>query len=350
MRILLLVLLPIGDTLFTTPAIRALRNQYPHARITALVYPTNKGILKNNPDIDEFLIWPTREAWPGMRRVAGLFRRLRGARFDLAVEFSNYIVWLTKLCGIPRRSEMELPKGWWALPWAGREWRNRHAVEHYADVVRRLNVPVEDMRLRIFPTEKEKRKAEEWLGRHSVQPGEVLVGIHPGGEGLWGRKRWGIDGFARVADGLSERVGARILVMGGRDDAPLAADLMGRTRSRVINATGQTTLGETAALAAHCDLFIGNDSSPLHIAAASGTKVVGIYGLTDPRSYRPWVLGGEESEYAVVRSSLPCACRFPLVGGITLMEWARCLACPALKTITPDDVLKASLALLGFED
>src|ERR1700730_2671280 len=136
MRILLLMLLPIGDTLFATPAVRALRERYPEAHITALVYPTNSGILANNPDIDDFMYWPTRQTWQERFSVLGLFWRLRRRRYDLAIELCNYIWWVSKLSGIPRRAEMELPMLWWLLPWAGIGWRRRHAVEHYADAVR----------------------------------------------------------------------------------------------------------------------------------------------------------------------------------------------------------------------
>jgi ADP-heptose:LPS heptosyltransferase len=347
MRILLLMLLPIGDTLFATPAVRALREHYPEAHITALVYPTNSGILANNPDIDELMYWPTRQTWQELFSVLGLFWRLRRGRYHLAVELCNYIWWVSKLSGIPRRAEMKLPMLWWLLPWAGIGWRRRHAVEHYADAVRRLGIEVEDWNLRMEPTAAEKARAQAWLDNYDVKPDELLVGIHPGGEGLWGRKRWGVAGFAQVATGLSEQCGARIMLMGGKEDGLLAAEIMASSTARMINATGQTTLGETAALAARCALFIGNDSSPLHIASASGTPVVGIYGITDPRSYRPWVPEGRDGEdYVVVRSSLQCACRFSLVGGITLLEWGRCIACPALSAITPGQVLEAAVTLL----
>src|SRR6188474_1912380 len=103
MRIIIMALLPIGDTLFATPAIHALRKHYPNARITALVYPTNKGILRSNPDIDDFLLWPTRDQWPGMHGVLSLFWTLRRARFDLSVEFSNYNLWIAKLAGVKHR-------------------------------------------------------------------------------------------------------------------------------------------------------------------------------------------------------------------------------------------------------
>jgi heptosyltransferase II len=351
MRILLLMLLPIGDTLFTTPAVRALRKRYPDAHITALVYPTNAGILRSNPDINDFVYWPTRQSWPGIRSVLRLFWKLRRDRYDLAVEFCSYIMWVTALSGIPRRSEMHLPRFWWGRPGAGHEWRKHHAVEHYTDVVRSLGIPVEDMDLVIQPSVEEEERAQSWLDRYEVRPDEMLVGIHPGGEGLWGRKQWGARNFAEVATGLYSRLGARVVLMGGKDDAPLAAEIAASTSAHVINVTGQTTLGETAALAKRCTLFVGNDSSPLHIAAAAGTSVVGIYGPTDPRSYRPWVPGGKQGRnYAIVRSSLPCACRFPLVGGITVPAWLPCLFCPALSVITPRHVLEACLRLVGEKE
>src|SRR5438105_142578 len=141
MQIILMMLLPIGDTLFATPAVHALRRRYPDARITALVYPTNKGILDNNPDIDDFLLWPTRQSWTDFLRFPKLFWTIRRAHYDLAIEFANYLIWLSWLSGIPERSEMNLPKFWWAWPWAGRQWRREHAVEHYSDPVRRLGIP-----------------------------------------------------------------------------------------------------------------------------------------------------------------------------------------------------------------
>ncbi|MDQ6695805.1 MAG: glycosyltransferase family 9 protein [Chloroflexota bacterium] len=345
-RILLLMLLPIGDTLFATPAVRALRERYPEAHITALVYPTNEGILRHNPSIDSFLFWPTREKWPGFMAVARLFLHLRRAHFDLAVEFCNYIWWVTLWSGIRRRTEMNLPKMWWALPWAGTQWRKRHAVEHYSDVVRRLGIPVHDTHLLIYPSAEEIAHAESRLSGHRISPDDTLVGMHLGGEGLWGRKRWPVEKFAEVTNGFLE-IGARVVIMGGKEEVALAEELVRRAHFPVINAAGQTTLGETAALAARCTLFIGNDSSPLHIAAASGTRVLGIYGPTDPRSYHPWIPGGKNGvDYCVVRPNLLCAGRFAFVGGATLVTWAECLFCPGLKMVTPRQVLSAALSLI----
>ena len=141
MRILLLTLLPIGDTLFATPAMHALRIRYPRARIVALAYPTHSGILRSNPDIDEIILWPTRQTWAGVRGAIGVLTQLRRERFHLAAEFSNYSWWITRVSGIRRRTEMDLPRFWWIRPGAGKSWRKKHAVEHYADVVRKVGIP-----------------------------------------------------------------------------------------------------------------------------------------------------------------------------------------------------------------
>ncbi len=89
-NILLCALLPIGDTLFLTPALRAVRRHYPRARITALTYPTNRGILRANPDVDRLWLAPTRQAVRTPDRFLTLAYAIRRGHFDLALEFSNY--------------------------------------------------------------------------------------------------------------------------------------------------------------------------------------------------------------------------------------------------------------------
>ncbi|MGI8589104.1 MAG: glycosyltransferase family 9 protein [Chloroflexia bacterium] len=346
-KILLCALLPIGDTLFATPAIHAVRARYPHAEVVALTYPTNGRILLNNPDVDRIWFAPTRAAPQGARGLLTLLTAIRRAQFDLCIEFSNYNYGLALWGGVRRDLTMRLPALWWIRPGAGRAWRRLHAVEHYADVVRRAAIPISDWRLRVYATPAETTACERLLHDYGVQPAEPLIGVHPGGEGLWGRKKWPPRDFAQVADELYARCGMKIVVLGGTEDAFLAAEVARRSSAPVLNLAGQTTLGETAALAARCALFVGNDSSPLHIAVAAGTRVVGIYGLTDPRSYRPWLPGGQAGrDYAVVQSTAPCAGCFPLIGGITLLGWFGCVRCDALASVTPAQVIAAALPLL----
>jgi lipopolysaccharide heptosyltransferase II len=346
-RILVVLLVPIGDTLFTTPAIHALRAAYPQAHITALVYPTNAGILVNNADVDRLWYFPTRSNL-GPGTILRLAFDLRRTRFDLSVEFSNYNAWLARWAGVSLRTHQHLPALWWIDSQIGIPMRRKHAVEVYGAVVRRLGLPIPDWRLRMYPTEADQARAAALLARHGIRFGEPVIGIHPGGEGLWGRKQWAPAKFAALADGLHAAAGGKIVVLGGGEEARIAADVARRAQAPVFNLAGQTSLGETAAMAAACSLFIGNDSSPLHIAAAMGTPVVGIYGPTSPASYRPWMPGGVAGrDYAVVLGRHRCAGQFTLGGSKPLGAYLQAITCDALETIQPSEVLAAARRLLA---
>jgi ADP-heptose:LPS heptosyltransferase len=226
--------------------------------------------------------------------------------------------------------------------------RRKHAVEVYGAVVRRLGLPIPDWRLRMRPTEADYARAAALLARHGIRFGEPVIGIHPGGEGLWGQKQWAPARFAAVADGLAEMAHGKVVVLGGGDDARVAAEVARRAQGPVFNLAGQTSLGETAAMAAACSLFIGNDSSPLHIAAAMGTPVVGVYGPTSPVSYRPWLPGGRPGrDYAVVLGHRPCAGRFTMGGSKPLSAYLQAVLCDALATIPPEEVLATARRLLA---
>src|SRR5579864_5229583 len=123
-RILLIALVPIGDTLFATPAIRALRQAHPRAIISAIVWAGNRAVLENNPDVDELLVHPSGGDW---WRTPGFFNRLRASAFDLAVHFAPFHDYYRLAAGI--RHHLRLPLPWLAplLPHRNRRWRLMHA-------------------------------------------------------------------------------------------------------------------------------------------------------------------------------------------------------------------------------
>jgi ADP-heptose:LPS heptosyltransferase len=102
-------------------------------------------------------------------------------------------------------------------------------------------------------------------------------------------KRWPAPRFAALADHLASHVGARIIIVGHGADAPIARQMRLSMRHPAVDLVGQTTsFGQLAALLQRCHLYIGNNSSPLHLAEAVGTPVVGIFGPTDPAVYGPY--------------------------------------------------------------
>lgn len=342
-RVLLLALLPIGDTIFAAPTIYALRARYPQARITALAHVSNAPILRCIPAIDEVLVLPPSGWGFGLLRMASMLWSIRARHFHVAVSFTSpWYKWMSLLSGSPVRTYMKFDPLWWLLPAPHARWRSTHATRHYYDCARELDLLPWDQvdrvpRLLVPPAERQAARA--WLWRRGIAPGAgPLVAIHPGGAGLHGHKRWPIDRFAQVADTLAERWHARVVLLGGPDESELAGEIAALMHGQPLIAAGTMPLLTSVALIAECALFIGNDSSLLHGAAAVGTPYVGIYGPTCLANFQPvptWPRLGR-----LVAAWPPCAHPSYFVGGRPVWQRPRCQESQdILARITVDDVL-----------
>jgi ADP-heptose:LPS heptosyltransferase len=332
-RMLLLLLLPIGDTLFSTPTVRALRLSYPKTEITALAYPTNAGILEANPDLDCLLLHPTAYTWPGPLGYARFLADLRRRRFDLVVEFGPAQGWLRRIIGPPRSRALDLPLWQWFVPLGKRPWRERHATVNYATLLssaeRRLLPPGPVLHF----TDADRAK----IGRRLAALGPApILAVHPGGKGFRGMKRWPVGRFADVTRNLVERRGVRVVILGGADEIDLAERYQALV-PEALSLVGVLSLGETVAVLELCALFLGNDSAPLHMAGALGVPTVGIYGPTNPANFRP--LG---RSVTVVRSAVPCSPCFHFVGSVPVWAGSRCRTPRCLHAVSTDMVVGAT--------
>jgi ADP-heptose:LPS heptosyltransferase len=338
---LLLLLLPIGDTLFATPTVRALRRAYPQAHMVALAYPSNAGILEANPDIDRLLLHPTGATWPGWRGYGALLWRLNRRRFDLVVQFGPAQWWLTQAIRPRRRRRLAFPLWQWFIPLGPRPWRYRHAVSSYATLLtprEREYLPGSPV-LSCSPADR--ARAAELL---AWADGAPLIAFHPGGEGFRGMKRWPLGRFVAAARALTARHGAGAVVLGGADEIGLAEALAaGVPGCRSL--AGQLNLGQTVAVLERCMLFVGNDSAPMHMAAAIGVPTVGIFGPTSPLNFRP-----RGPRVAVVRAGLGCSPCFHFVGSHALWTGSRCRVPSCLHAIAPGAVVDAATTLVERAD
>lgn len=334
--ILLILLLPIGDTLFATPTVRALRRRYPKAHIAALVFSTNAGVLYANEDIDEVILHPTAQTF-NAREYLRFLREMRRRRFTMSIEFRPYTWWLSLGCGIWRRLALDIPVYQWFLPLSARPWKHRHAIDSYATVVQLLGLTVDNTQLTVRTTEGDRTAIDGVLAALGVAASERLVALHPGGEGFRGMKRWEAARFAVLGDQLARRHGARIVIVGGRDELALAHEVMAAMRAPAVISNGIISLGQTVALLERCDVFVGNDSAPLHMAGSLGIATVGIFGPTSVVNYGPV---GPCVE--IVRSGIVCSPCFYFVGSAPLWAESRCRAPTCLHALSVDDVLAAT--------
>ena len=341
-NILLTLLLPIGDTLFATPAIRALRGAYPQARISAVVFPTNRAVLENNPHVDRLLVHATRESWPGGAPFLSFFAQRRREQYDLAVHFAAYHGYYGLACGIPRQLLLPCPWLSWLIPHANHGWRQRHATHTYLSILRPLGLPAADDRPLLELSADQRTFAADYLARHGARESELLLGLHPGGSGFRGMKRWAPEGFGWVARQLAKRRPVRLIFFGSAAERPLAeAAAAGAGGLPAINACGATTLSETIALLGRIDLVIGNDSAPLHLAAALGTRAVGVYGPTNRDTFRP-----TGPRVRVVAGSVRCPGNYGFFGSRPIWAARECRG-ECLASIDPIQVLQAAEDLLA---
>lgn len=358
-HILVTLLCPIGDTLLATPALRALRGRYPHATISAVVSASNTGVLEGNPDITRRLLVPGLGEGPLALRFVTAVRAIsrEKRKYDLIVNLSAAGSIVTFLAGITaRRLRLDMPPLWWLVGGHSAAFRARHTMDQYLQAVTPALGTWSDAATATDPTDptahvprlyltiEDRSTARRLLRQHGLSPSSVLIAMHVGGDGFGGRKQWAAERFAAVAMHLIERYDAHVLLLGGRSDEAAVYAVGGRIRHGATVLAGVTSLKVTAALIEQSLLFIGNDSGPLHMAAAVGTPAVGIFGPSDWQQFHP--IGKPGYQQRVVRSDLPCSPCFRFLGNEPWWYRNPCQSRACLNAITPQQVLDAALDLL----
>ena len=307
----------LGDLLFTTPALYALRAAFPQARITGLVGRWAEAVVTSNPCIDEIVLCP----FPGFTRqpkksviepyiVLGRYAKLlREKEFDLAVVLRFDHWWgalLAHLARIPRRVGYDIAEVKPFLTDAVPYVPGRHEVEQNLILVeaaggQRKHPITPSAHPLEFPLSAQDREfAARYLAERGVGDDGPLICIHPGAGAPV--KLWRNEGWARVADALVEGYGVKVILTGSANEAPLVRAIAERMASQPVVA-GQTTLGQLAALMGRCRLVLGVDSGPLHLAVAVGTPTVHLYGPVDSRTFGPW---GDPARHVVLTSDMDC--------------------------------------------
>lgn len=299
-RIVILQLCPLGDTLFGTPSVRALRGQYPQAEITAVTWNTNRSVMIGNPAVDH--LYSVKNTVEAVR----LLRHLQKVKIDLAVGLSHSGSALLVFTKALEKVGFNAQYLGWLYKGEVPDRRNIHAVEYCLDVLQPLEIkhPAQS-KLEFYYTQRDQDLATSFLAECQGYP---VVAMHPGGR-FFPVKRWHAEGFAQVADYLIGRLKAKVVLVGGRDDEPLAHEIASLMENQPLIAAGLTSLKETAAIISFSDLFVGNDSAPQHLAAAVGTPVVSLFGPTDPANFYPWGV-----PHRIVRCDLGCSPCFHWLG------------------------------------
>lgn len=319
MKILLVRLRLIGDVVFTTPAVRAVRQRFPDAHITYIVEPAAAPVVAHNPNIDEVIVARQRRGAMQLLADLALGRRLRARGYDVAIDFhggprGSLLTWLSR--ARVRIGYRITGRGWMYTRCVDRPraLRPRHSVENQWDLLGPLDIPPPDASL--FPVEMiaapdAAATVAARLARAGVGPTDCLVVVHVSAGNPF--RRWPIPSFAALITRLvSKDARRRVIVTSGPSEGHAAGRAISQARAlldaadrdRVVSC-GDFSLDELRVLLDRAALYIGGDSGPLHIAAATRVPIVALYGPTLPARSAPWRAPNLIAE-AIEVDGLPC--------------------------------------------
>lgn len=345
-RILVMRYRFIGDTLLTVPFLRNLRRAEPDAYIAWLVAPFSSDVVKGIPYVDEMIYWDpatihadSRGTHRTFRSKLAFIRKLRARRFDkiYVLKRSLSSALLAWLSGAQERIGFDTEGRGFLLTRRVPYRHDRHEVQNFLEVLRSDDIPVTDDFLELWTSPEEEHAARSLLQQEGVSPAERLVAIHPFSAVV--ERGWPLENFVELSASLIRR-GYRPLILGGTGDRE-RFDRAGHPFSEhAVDLVGKSTLRVTAAILRRAELFVGNDSGLMHLAAAAGTPLVAIFGPQSPLKFGPW-----SDKARVLYKQFPCSpCRQKF--------FTECLpsgrmrpAC--VEAVTVAEVLELSLDLLS---
>lgn len=281
----------IGDVVMTLPAVAAVRETWPGARISVLAKPWVAEVYRLSADVDDVIVFqePGRHAGIGGKlRLAG---ELRCVGFDCAILLQNAIeaAIIARLAGIPFRAGYNSDGRGVLLTHAVRRTRairRVHQIDYYIEMVRALGCTPAARDVCLRPGKDSDELAGTLCERFGIDGGCRLIGIAPGA--AYGpAKKWFPERFAAVADRLMDDIGAQTILFGSAGDRESTAAVQGAARHALIDIAGMTNLKEAIVLIARCSLFISNDSGLMHVAGALGVPTIALFGSTNPATTSP---------------------------------------------------------------
>jgi lipopolysaccharide heptosyltransferase II len=298
-RILLVRLRLLGDVVFTTPLVRALRRRYPDAHLTYVVEPLAAPVVQGNPHLDEVIVVPKRQGLSRWLDDWTWAQQFRAARFDIAIDLHGgpRAAWLTWASRAPMRIGYQTAGRSWMythLVAPSEDLAPRHSVRNQWDLLAPLGIEAPDpardaVEMPGDPAVED--RVERRLREAGIRPDDALVVVHVSAGNPF--RRWPPEAFAQMVIELARRDPMRRFVLtSGPSDQDVAHAIVDRVRERLGPATvvshPEFDIAELRSLTARAAVYIGGDSGPLHIAATTQAPIVALFGPTLAERSMPW--------------------------------------------------------------
>lgn len=287
MRILIIHTAFIGDIVLSTPLIKKIKDTYPDSDITYVTTPSGEAILKNNPHLNNIIVYDKRGEHKGISGVWQLGKRLRYENFNMVITPHRYLrssilSWLSRS---PIRKGYDIASGSCLFTEKIKYDRTKHEIEKLLSFVAPENKKRYEIEL--YPGEKEKMKGDNLWKENLLEDKKVVV-LAPGSK--WFTKQWPVEYFNKLAKSLKKLSNVRLIVVGGKDEINLPIE-----KENIIDMRGKTSLLELADILSRADVVVTNDSSPIHIASAfKKPRIFALFGPTIEKfGFFPWSLNSK---------------------------------------------------------
>ncbi|MFH1190662.1 MAG: lipopolysaccharide heptosyltransferase II [Candidatus Omnitrophota bacterium] len=337
-RILIFNVNWLGDVLFSSATIRNIRRNYPDSYIACVIPSRCYPILKENPHLDEVIIFDEKDRHKAVLEKLNFIRLLRKKKFDtvflLHRSFSRALI--CRLAGIKQRIGHDTKKRAFLLTKRiiPPERDSLHRIDYYLNVIEKAGLRVEDRYADFFFTLADVEQVDNFFKKNLIKAHDFVVAINPGGN--WMPKRWPLDYWAQLADKLISENKAKVIITGSIPDVSLASQIKNAMKQVPLIACGVFNIKQLGALARKVELFISSDTGPLHIANAVGAKkIIAIFGPTAQNITGPYPFTNVVVLQKDVGCLIPC-------------YKVNCLNNRCMQAVTPDDVLaQVNLARRG---
>ena len=283
-NILFIKLRYLGDVVLCTPLLPLVHKRFPEAKITFLVNPGTAEVLEGNPYLDAVWELPRQSWWQQLKFI----QQIRKRDFDVVIDLTDgdrsaFLAWVA---GASVRLGYNREQRWrgklytQVLPSA---YGTMHMVAYHQQALVGLGIHESVGEPEVFVRSEGSQPDKDALRLISTN-GQPIVLLHPSAR--YDNKAWPLERFAEVADWLSGQ-GMRVVLIGSQEDMLLGQQILNITMHKPENLMGKTSLSQLVAVMKRSQLLIGNDGGPMHMAAAVGCPVVGLFGPTDPAVWGP---------------------------------------------------------------
>lgn len=337
-NILILQFWGIGETILTLPAVRALREKFPKAKIYVLATSRNADVYYENKDIDNF-------GKLGLNVFSILsFVISNYKKFDLVVDMEEYLNISTILSFFAGKTRIGFNGRARGKLYTKSTFYNdkQHTVDTFMDLVRLVGAEIKVEKLiSLNYSKKDKKAVDDFLEEKGINKNDFVVGVVPGAAESAKSRMWSKDKYAEFNDLLVYKHKAKIVMIGNTAEHKLIREIRKLMDNDAVNTAGAFTVRELFYLVERCKVVISNDTGPMHIAAAQGIKTIGIFGPNTPIRWAPY-----GNNVAIYKNVFCSPCIHTHLGIVPECKWPKnnkyYLHC--MRNISVDNVMK------GFED